>query len=211
MPETPTPTPTRDRPVSRNLFVEADPDLDTLAQSRTDESARSDRGRRRGRGLVVLVERYRAPHTARAHDGERFSRLNGNAARWRAAACHAIWQADAAAGRLLRDLATRRFCALVTIVALTLLLGAFSWLVLDVHDTSTARAAANGQLARNPLTLRHQQARIEALTAEVRQVALTARESETSVAPARPLDVGPRPMARKPPTARGYHRHRLSP
>ena len=97
MPETPTPTPTRDRPVSRNLFVEADPDLDLLAQSTAGESARSDRGRRRGRGLVVLVERYRAPHSARAHDAERFTRLNGNAARWRAAACHSIRQADAAA------------------------------------------------------------------------------------------------------------------
>ena len=58
--------------------------------------------RRRGRGLVVLVEQYRSPHSARAHDAERFTRLNGNAARWRAAACHAIRHADAAAGRLLR-------------------------------------------------------------------------------------------------------------
>ena len=146
MPETPIPTSTRDCPVSPNLFVEADPDLDLLAQSTADESARSDRGRRRGRGLVVLVERYRAPHRARAHDAERFTRPNGNAARWRTAACRAIGHADAAAGRLLGGLATRPYRALLTIVALTLLLFAFSWLVVDVRDMSTARGADNGRL-----------------------------------------------------------------
>ena len=208
MPEPPIPSPTRDRPVSRNLFVEADPDLDTLVQSTADESARSAGGSRRGRGLVVLVEQYRAPHGARAHDAERFTGLNGNIACSRAAACHAIRQTDAAAGRLLRDLATRPYRALVTIVALALLLFAFSWLVLDVRDLSTARGAANGRLARNAVTLRHQQARIGALTTELRQVAQTARQSQASAAPARPLDVRPRPTTRKPPTARRYHRHR---
>jgi hypothetical protein len=208
MSETPIPSPTRDRPVSRNLFVEADPDLDMLAQSTADESARSDRGRRRARGLVVLVERYRAPHSARAHDAERFTRLNGNAARWRAAARHSIRQADAAAGRLFRDLATRPYRALLTIVALTLLLFAFSWLVLDVRDISTARRAASRRLARNGVTLRHQQARIGALTAELHEVAQTARQSQTSAAAARPLDVGARPATPNPPTARRSHRRR---
>ena len=208
MPETPIPTSTRDRPVSPNLFVEADPDLDLLAQSTADESARSDRGRRRGRGLVVLVERYRAPHSARAHDAERFTRPNCDAARWRTAACRAIGHADAAAGQLLRGLATRPYRALLTIVALTLLLFAFSWLVVDVRDISTVRGAANRRLARNAVTLRHQQARIGALTAELRQVARTARQSQTSAAPARPLDVGARPTTPNPPTPRRYHRRR---
>ena len=208
MPEPPIPTSTRDRPVSRNLFVEADPDLDTLAPSTADESPRSDGGRRRGRGLVVLVEQYRSPHNARASDAERFTRLNGNPARWRAIACHSIRQADAAAGRLLRDLATRPYCALVTIVALTLLLSAFSWLVLDVRDISTARQAANRRLARNAIALRHQQARIGVLTTELRQVAQTARESQTSAGAARPLDIGAMPTTRKPPTAHRYDHHR---
>jgi len=208
MPETPIPTSTRDRPVSPNLFVEADPDLDLLAQSTADESARSDRGRRRGRGLVVLVERYRAPHSARAHDAERFTRPNGNAARWRTAACRTIGHADAAAGRLLRDLATRPYRALLTIVALTLLLFAFSWLVVDVRDMSTARGADNGRLARDAITIRHQQARIGALTTELRQVSQTARQLQTSAALAKPLDARPRPTTRKPPTARRYQPHR---
>ena len=208
MPEPPIPSPTRDRPVSRNLFVEADPDLDMLAEPTADESARSAGGRRRCRGLVVLVEQDRAPHSARAHDAERFTRLNGNAARWRAAACRAIRQADAAAGRLLRHLANQALprtghdrCALAASVA-------FSWLVLDVRDISTARRAANGRLARNAVTFRHQQARIGALTTELRQVAQTARESQTSAAPARPLDARLRPTTPNPPTARRYHRHR---
>jgi len=206
MPEPPIPTPTRDHPASRNLFVEADPDLDTLAESGADEQARS--GHRRGRGLAVLVEQDRAPHSARAHDAERFTRLNGNGARWRAAACRAIRHADAAAGRLLRDLPTRPYRALVTIVALTLLLFAFSWLVLDVRDMATARRAANRRLARSAVTLRHQQARIGTLTTELRQVAQTARQSHTSAAPEEPLNARPRLTTPNPPTARRYHRHR---
>jgi hypothetical protein len=197
--------------VSRNLFVEADPDPDTLAQSTADESAQSDGGRQRGRGLVVLVEQCRAPHSARANDAERFTRLNGNAARWRAAACRAIRHADAAAGRLLRDLGNRPYRALLAIVALALLLFAFSWLVLNVRDISTARRATNQRLARNAVTLRRHQARIGALTTQLRQVtqtAQTARELQTSVAPARPPDARLRPTTRNPPTARGYPRHR---
>lgn len=49
MPEPPMPSSTRDRPASRNLFVEADPDVETLAQSTADEPARSAGGRRRAR------------------------------------------------------------------------------------------------------------------------------------------------------------------
>ena len=210
MPEPPIPTPTRDRPVSRNLFVEADPDLDTLAQSQAGEPARTDGARRRGRGLVVLVDHDRSPHSARAHASERFTRPRGNfgRSRLRAATCHAIRQADAAAGRLLRDLSTRPYRALVTVVVLTLILFAFSWLVVDVRDISTARRAANGRVARDAITIRHQQARIGAFTSELRMVARTARQSQTSVAPARPRDGGPRPTTPNPPTARGYHRHR---
>jgi hypothetical protein len=208
MPETPTATPTRDRHVSRNLFVEADPDLDTLTQSQAGEPARTDGARRGGRGLVVLVEHDRSRHSARAHDAERFPRPNGNAARRRTAACRAIGHADAAAGRLLRGLATRPYRALLTIVALTLLLFAFSWLVVDVRDISTARRAANGRLARDAITIGHQQARIGALTTELRQVSQTARRSQTSAALAQPLDARPRPTTRKPPAARRYHPHR---
>jgi len=207
MPETPIPTSTRDRPVSRNLFVEADPDLDTLAQSQAGGPAGSDGARRRGRGLVVLVDHDRSPHSARAHDAERFTRPKRNAARWRIAACRAIGHADAAAGQLLRGLASRPYRALLKIVALTLLLFAFSWLVLDVRDISAARRAANRRLARDAVTLSRQQARIVALTTEVRQVAQTARQSQTSVAPPQPLNARPHPTAPNPATARHYHRH----
>ena len=37
MPEAPIPSPTPGRAVSRNLFVEADPDVDALAQFTADE------------------------------------------------------------------------------------------------------------------------------------------------------------------------------
>ena len=188
MPEPPIPSPTRDRPVSRNLFVEADPDLDTLAQSTADEPARSAgrasaRSRPRSPRRAVPIAPQCASARCRAlHPSERQRRALAG----RSVPRHR--HADAAAGRLLRDLATRPYRALLTIVALTLLLFAFSWLVLDVRDISTARRAANGRLARNAITLRHQQARIGALTTELRQVAQTARQSQTSAAPARPLD-----------------------
>ena len=207
MPEPPIPTPTRDQSVSRNLFVEADPDLDTLAQSQAGEPARTEGARRSGRGLVVLVDHDRSPHGARAHDAERFTRPNGNAARWRTAACRAIGHADAATGQLLRGLAARPYRGLLTIVALTLLLFAFGWLVLDVRDISAARRAANRRLARNAVTLRHQRARIGALTTELREIAQTERESQTSVAHAKAMDARPRPTP-NPPTAGRSHRHR---
>ncbi|HUA49042.1 MAG TPA: hypothetical protein VMA77_27655 [Solirubrobacteraceae bacterium] len=202
MPEPPIPSPTADRRLARNLFVESDPDLDTLAQSTADEPARSAGARRRGRGLVVLAEPDRSLQSPRVHDAERFTRADGDVAGLRAAACHVIRQADAAAGRLLRDLAARRYRALVTMVALTVVLVAVSWLVLDVRDTATERAVANGRLARNAVTLRRQQARIALLTAEVRQLEKTADQSQASVAPPGPLDVRPGPTTRTPPTDR---------
>ena len=141
MPEAPKPSPPPDRGVSRNLFVEADPDLDALIEPTADSPARTGRRgvRRRGRGLVVLAEQHRSPHARRAHDVERFARPNGGVARLLAAARHALRQADAAAGRLLRVLADRPYRALAAIVALAALLVAFSWLVLDLRDTSAAR------------------------------------------------------------------------
>jgi hypothetical protein len=205
MPEPRIPSPTPARRASRNLFVESDPDLDTLAQQTADESTRSGGGRQRGRGLVALAEQDRSPHSPRAHDAERFTRANGDVAGLRGAACQVIRQADAAAGRLLRDLAARRYRALVTMVALAVVLVAVSWLELDVRNTSTARAAANGRLARNAVTLRREQARIASLTAEVRQLEQTADQSQASVAPPGQLDVRPGPTAGTPPTAR---RHR---
>ena len=207
MPEAPKPSPPFDRGVSRNLFVEADPDLDALIESPADDPVRAAGVRRRGRGLVVLAEQHRSTHAGRAHDVERFARPNGGVGRLRAVARHWLRQADAAAGRLLRGLADRPYRALVTIVAVALLLVGFSWLVLDVRDASTARAAAHERLARNATTLRHQHARIEALTTELRQLAQSLRQSQASKAPAGPTYV--QPVARKPPPARRpYRRHR---
>ena len=148
MPEAPKPSPPPDGGVSRNLFVEADPDLDALIESTADEPARAARVARRGRALVVFAEQHRSPHSRRAHDVERFARPNGGVAQLLAVARHALRQTDAAAGRLLRGLADRPYRALAAIVALAGLLIAFSWLVLDVRDTSRARAAADGRLPR---------------------------------------------------------------
>ena len=68
MPQEPKPSPPFDRGFWRNLFVEADPDLDALIESTADEPARAAGVRRRGRGLVVLAEQHRSPHAGRAHD-----------------------------------------------------------------------------------------------------------------------------------------------
>jgi hypothetical protein len=208
MPEASRPSPS-DRSVSRNLFLDADPDLDALAQPTADGRARTaGRGqRRRGRGLVVLAEQDRLPEPMRAHDAESFTRRHGNATRLRRATRHALRQADAAAGRLLRGLAAKPYRALVTIVALGLALVVFSWRALEVPGTSTARATADGRLARNAATLRDEEARISALTAELHQLEQSAPTTAASSAPA----IGP-DVHRQPPTpnpaAAGPHSHR---
>ena len=209
MPEASRPSPPSDRRVSRNLFLDADPDLDALAPSRADEPARRAAGRRRGRGLVVLAEQHRSAHSARRGDAERFTRPDGSVAGLRAAAIDRLQRADAAAGRVLHGLAGRPYCALVMIVAVAGLLVAFSWLVLDVRDTSSARAAADGRLARNAATLRYQEARIQALSARLDQLAQTAPEDPASTGPTAPPDVVRRPAALRRPPARqqpGSHR-----
>ena len=209
MPEAPKPSPPPDRGVSRNLFVEADPDLDALIEPSADSPARTNRRGGRGRALVVLAEQHRSPHPRRAHDVERFARPNGGVARLLAVARHALRQTDAAAGRLLRGLTARPYRALAAIVALAGLLIASSWLVLDVRDTSRARAAADRRLTRNATTLRYEEARIEALTAELRRLEQSAPPTQASTAPTGPTDVRRQPAAPTPPTARRpYRRHR---
>jgi hypothetical protein len=189
--------------VSRNLFIDADPDLDALAPSRADEPARRAAGRRRGSGLVVLGEQHRSAHSARRGDAERFTRPDGSVVRLRAAAIDRLRRADAAAGRMLRGVAARPYRALVMIVAVAGLLVAFSWLVLDVRDLSSARAAADGRLARNAATLRYQEARIQALSARLHQLAQTAPPAPTSTGLAAAPDVVRPPAGRQQP---GSHR-----
>jgi len=206
MPEAPKPSPPPDRGVSRNLFVEADPDLDALIESTADIPART--GRRRGRGLVVLAEQHRSPHARRAHDVERFARANGGVARLVAVARRALRQTDAAAGRVLRGLAARPYRGLAAIVALAGVLIAFSWLALDVRDTAAARAAADGRLARTAAALRYEEARIDVFAAELRRLEQSAPPTQASTAPPRRPDASRQPAARKPPAARQPNRHR---
>jgi hypothetical protein len=197
------PSPPSHRRVSRNLFVDADPDLDAVAPSRADERAGGAAGRRRGGGLVILAEQPRRAHSTPRGDAERFTRPDGSVAGLRAAAIDRLRRADAAAGRMLHGVAARPYRALVMIVAVAGLLVAFSWLVLDVRDTSSARAAADARLARNAATLRYQEARIEALSARLQQLAQTARPAPASTGPAAPPDVVRRPAVRQQP---GSHR-----
>ena len=203
MPEAPKPSPRSDRGVSRNLFVDADPDLDAVAPSRADERARRAAGRRRGSGLVVLAEQHRSAHRSRPGHAERFTRPGVSVAGLRAATIDRLGQADAAAERLLHGVAARPYRALVMIVAVAGLLVAFSWLVLDVRDTSSARGAADARLARNAATLRFEDARIEALSAQLQRLVQTARPAPASTGPAAPPDVVRRPAVRQQP---GSHR-----
>jgi hypothetical protein len=204
VPEASRPSPRSDRRGSRNLFVDADPDLDALAPSMADERAGRAAGRRRGRGLVVLAERHRSGHSTRPGAAERLTRPDGSVAGLRTAAIDRLGRADAAAaaGRMLHGVAARPYRALVMIVAVAGLLVAFSWLVLDVRDLSSARAAADGRLARNAATLRYQGARIQALSARLHQLAQTAPPTPASTGPTAPPDVLRRPAALRRPPAR---------
>jgi len=208
VPEAPRPSPPPDRRVSRNLFVDADPDLDALAPSTADARAPGAAGRRRGRGVVVLAEQHRSAHSMRSGDAARFTRPNGRLAGLRAASDR-LGRADAAAGRMLHDLAARRYRALVMIVAVAGLLVAFSCLALEVRGASSARAAADGRLARTAAMLRYQEARIQALSAQLDQLAQAARQAPASTGSAAAPEVVRRPAARRPPAARhqpGSHR-----
>jgi hypothetical protein len=207
MPEVSRPSPA-DRSVSRNLFLDADPDLDALGESSAVGGAPTGgRGeRRRGRGLVVLAEQDGLPESMRARDAERFTRPDRNAARVRGATRHGLRQADAAAGRLLRGLAAKPYRALVTIVALVLLLVAFSGLGLEVRNMSTTRAVADARLARDAATLRDEEARISALTAELHQLEQNAPATPASSAPATRPNVHRQPAAPNPPARPESHR-----
>jgi hypothetical protein len=205
MPEAPRPSPSPDGRVARNLFLEADPDLDALAHSTADEPARDAARRRRGRGLVILAAEHRSSDSSRAQDEDRFSPPTRSVGRLRAAASHAVRQADAAAGQLLRRPTARSCGALVTMVALAGLLAAFSWMVLTVGDASTARMRADGRAARTAATLRYAEARIDALTAQLHQLEQSATRAGASPAS---QDVPPPPAAPTQPTARPQHRHR---
>jgi hypothetical protein len=207
MPEASRPSPS-DRSVSRNLFLDADPDLDALAQPTADGRPRAaGRGQRRRHGLVVLAEQDRLPERMRAHDADRFTRPNGNATRLRRATRHALRQADAAAGRLLSGLAAKPNRALVTIVALGLALVVFAWRALEIPGTSTARAPADGRPARNAATLRDEEARITALTAELHQLEQSAPTTAASSPPATGPDVHRQPPTPNP-AGPGPHGHR---
>ena len=95
------------------------------------------------------------------------------------------------------------------VVAVAGLLVAFSWLVLDVRELSSARAAADARLARNAATLRFEEARIEALSARLDQLAQTGQPAPASTGLAAAPDDVRRPAALRPPKARqqpGSHR-----
>jgi len=205
MPEAPRPSPSPDGRVARNLFLEADPDLDALAHSTADEPAR-DAARRRC-GLVVLAAEHRSPDSRRAQDADRFSPPNGNVGRLLGAAWHWLRQTDAAAGRLLHGLAARPYRPLVTMVVVASLLVLSSWLVVDVRETSTSRVAADARPDRNAAMLRYADARIGLLSAELRQIEQSAPASRTSASPASQGARRP-PTAPTQPTARPQHRHR---
>ena len=207
MPETPRPSPSPDQGLARNLFLEADPDLDVLAHSTADEPGRDAAGRRRGRGRVVLAAEHRSPDSRHWQDADGFARPNADVGRLLGAAWHWLRQTDAAAGRLLRGLAARPYRPLVTMVVVAGLLVSFSWLVLDVRETSTSRVAADAWPDRNAAMLRYADARIGLLSAELRQIEQSAPASRTSASPASQGARRP-PTAPTQPTARPQHRHR---
>ena len=210
MPEAPKPSPPPDRGVSRNLFVEADPDLDALIESTADEPARAAGVRRRGRGLVVLAEQHRSPHARRAHDVERFARPNGNvgSAAGRGAAL-------APAGRRgCRTAAARPGGQAVPRAGGDRCAGGAAGRVQLAgarpprHVQQPARRPTGGWLAPQPRSGTRRRGSRRS-TAELRRLEQSAPPTQASTAPAGRPDVRRQPAARKPPPARRpYRRHR---
>jgi hypothetical protein len=106
-------------------------------------------------------------------------------------------RAAALAGRLLARVAARPYASLTALTGLAGLLIALGWLGLAFTDASAARRAAEQRLAAVTTTLTNDRTRIDALSAQLRQAALTARRQQTgrTVTPARPSHSAPRKPA----------------
>jgi len=199
---------------ARNLFLEADPAFDALTKPGTWQpsalGARTPPGRRRGRGLVVPLD---APSTtstpARSPEATLFTRRDTALGRLRAVPGHRLRQADVTAGRLLGRLTARRYGALGAAAVLSGLLVLLTWAGLAARDASTARTGLDQRLARAVVTVSEERARIDSLSAQLRQAALaTSRPPATTTATTAPP--GSRQAAkRKPKRLNGAHdRHR---
>jgi hypothetical protein len=185
------------------LFVLADPEIDALASPATEALPAIDtdtaRRPRRGRGLVVPVDASSPARGAERPDAAQFARRNTALGQLRAAVRQKLCQADVTAGKLLRRLASRRYGPVAVAAALGGLLLALIWLGLAVRDSSTARVAIERRLARATAGLRHDQTRIDSLSAQLHQA---------TVAAGQPPATTTAPRARGQATQRKAPRHR---
>jgi hypothetical protein len=198
MPTSPQPDPTPDG--ARNLFLDADPIDDAALTEPDGPASKNVTPRRRGRGRVVAVSSPSPIAAARSRStrAARFTRRNTGIATLRMARVGNVDRAAVLAGRLLARVAARPYASLTALTALAGLLIALSWLGLAFTDASAARRAAKQRLAAATTTLLHDRARIDALSAQLRQAALTARRPQTdkTVTPAQPSHSAPRTPAR---------------
>jgi len=152
-----------------NLFVESDPEQEKLGSRRTGRPAAgtcSTPVARRGRGLVVPVK---SPSATFGHssDAARFTCPNGAIGQLPAGVSVTLRRADARAGELIRRVAARRYGALLAVVLLGVVLISVSWFGLVLRDASAARHAADRDRIVMAATVRRDQARIDALTAQL--------------------------------------------
>ena len=200
MPTPPQPDPTPDG--ARNLFLDADPiDYDALEPG--GPASKPTAPRRRGHGRVIAVDRPSPIAAATSHSARaaRFTRPTAGIARLRMAALARIRGLAVLAGRLLSRVAARPYAALTALTALAGLLIALGWLGLAFTDASAARRVAERRLAVATAMLRHDRARIDALSAQLSEAALTARRQQTTETAAHAR----RPGTERTP-ARGRHR-----
>jgi hypothetical protein len=204
MPPPPQPDPTDDG--ARNLFLDADPIDDDALTEPGGRASKPTAPRRRGRGRIVAVDRP-SPIAAATSSSSRaagFTRPTAGIARLRMPALARIRGAAVLAGRLLSRVAARPYApltALIALIALAGLLIALGWLGLAFTDASAARRVAEQRLAVATAMLRHDRARIDALSAQLHQAALAAGRQQPIATAAHAR----RPTAERTP-ARGRHR-----
>ncbi|MGA2014747.1 MAG: hypothetical protein ABSH51_30055 [Solirubrobacteraceae bacterium] len=204
MPTPPHPDPTHDG--ARNLFLDADPIDDDALTEPDAATSKNVTPRVRGRGRVVAVDSPSPVAAATSHSARaaRFTRPTAGIARLRMPARARIRGAAVLAGRLLSRVAARPsapLTALIALIALAGLLIALGWLGLAFTDASAARRVAERRLAVATAMLRHDRARIDALSAQLSEAALTARRQQTTETAAHAR----RPGTERTP-ARGRHR-----
>jgi hypothetical protein len=147
---------------SRNLFLDGDPEA-VVARAPT---ARAAPGPTRTRRIVPIAAS--SPGTAAAPARPNPASFTRPRALTGAATRGYLERADANSRRVATQLAARRYAALAAMVLVAAMLLGLSWLGLSLRDATTSRDNAIRRAKTEAALVKHDHARIAALTGQAR-------------------------------------------